>query len=46
VKDRKFVANTPTRIDSGDGWRPMEDRGSITQNHCDHVHVSFEPSAP
>ncbi|PVF97262.1 hypothetical protein CPB86DRAFT_775369 [Serendipita vermifera] len=22
-------------------WRPMEDRGSITQNHWDHVHVSF-----
>ncbi|MFC6883160.1 MULTISPECIES: hypothetical protein [Actinomadura] len=22
------------------GWRPMEDRGSITQNHYDHVHIS------
>ncbi|GLZ03133.1 hypothetical protein Acsp03_06000 [Actinomadura sp. NBRC 104412] len=22
------------------GWRAMEDRGSITQNHFDHVHVS------
>ena len=22
------------------GWRQMEDRGSITQNHYDHVHVS------
>ena len=22
------------------GWRQMEDRGSITQNHFDHVHVS------
>ncbi|MGH3242805.1 MAG: coiled-coil domain-containing protein, partial [Spirillospora sp.] len=22
------------------GWRAMEDRGSITQNHYDHVHVS------
>jgi hypothetical protein len=22
------------------GWEPMEDRGSITQNHFDHVHVS------
>ena len=21
-------------------WRPMEDRGSITANHFDHVHVS------
>ncbi|WP_243717536.1 hypothetical protein [Actinomadura sp. KC345] len=24
----------------GGGWRPMEDRGSITQNHYDHIHVS------
>lgn len=22
-------------------WKPMEDRGSITENHYDHVHVSF-----
>lgn len=27
----------------GRGWRPMADRGSITQNHYDHVHVSFDP---
>ncbi|GAA3984153.1 hypothetical protein GCM10023085_77840 [Actinomadura viridis] len=24
----------------GGGWRRMEDRGSITQNHYDHVHIS------
>ncbi|QXJ27030.1 hypothetical protein AGRA3207_007795 [Actinomadura graeca] len=24
----------------GGGWRQMEDRGSITANHYDHVHVS------
>jgi hypothetical protein len=24
----------------GGAWRPMGDRGSITQNHYDHVHVS------
>lgn len=24
-------------------WTMMEDRGSITQNHYDHVHVSFYP---
>lgn len=29
------------RISFGDGWKDMEDRGSITQNHFDHVHVSF-----
>lgn len=27
----------------GRGWRFMADRGSITQNHYDHVHVSFDP---
>ena len=31
---------------SGEGWRGMEDRGSTTANHKDHVHVSFTPSAP
>lgn len=25
-------------------WVKMEDRGSDTQNHMDHVHVSFDPS--
>jgi len=24
----------------GAGWKPMSDRGSITQNHYDHVHIS------
>lgn len=27
-------------------WRNMEDRGGNTQNHRDHVHISFEPTAP
>lgn len=26
---------------SWNNWRTMEDRGDITQNHWDHVHVSF-----
>lgn len=34
------------RINDGSGWEPMEDRGSITQNHYDHVHTSFEETAP
>nr|WP_246221504.1 SH3 domain-containing protein [Phytoactinopolyspora mesophila] len=25
---------------SSEGWRPMEDRGSDTDNHYDHVHVT------
>lgn len=33
------------RINSldGRGWRTMENRGSITQNHYDHVHGAFDP---
>ena len=34
------------RYNDGAGWDPMEDRGSITQNHYDHVHVSFEETGP
>ena len=26
---------------AAEGWRPMGDRGSATQNHMDHVHLSF-----
>lgn len=28
-----------------DGWRPMEDRGSDTENHFDHVHLNVLPGA-
>jgi len=31
---------------SGEGWRPMEDRGSATQNHKDHPHINVLPNAP
>ena len=34
------------RIHLGEAWKAMEDRGSITKNHYDHVHVSFEETAP
>lgn len=30
------------RINTGSGWEAMEDRGGVTANHMDHVHVSFE----
>jgi hypothetical protein len=30
------------RIDSGDGWERMPDRGGATANHMDHVHISFD----
>jgi hypothetical protein len=32
------------RINHGNGWKPMEDRGGDTANHFDHVHISFERS--
>ena len=33
-------------LSSPDGsWSSMEDRGSPTANHMDHVHVSFQASA-
>ena len=30
------------RINFGSGWQAMEDRGGVTANHMDHVHVSFD----
>ena len=33
------------RINFGSGWEPMEDRGGVTANHFDHVHVSFDTAA-
>ncbi len=29
------------RINKGDGWKGMPDRGSPTANHMDHPHISF-----
>ena len=34
------------RVNYGDGWERMEDRGSETENHFDHVHISFQRHAP
>jgi hypothetical protein len=33
------------QINHGNGWKPMADRGGVTANHFDHVHVSFERGA-
>jgi hypothetical protein len=27
---------------ASEGWRLMEDRGGVTQNHFDHVHISVQ----
>jgi hypothetical protein len=32
------------QINNGSGWRAMADRGGLTANHYDHVHVSFRPT--
>ncbi|MEV0080557.1 hypothetical protein AB0H58_29460 [Nocardia neocaledoniensis] len=32
------------QYNDGSGWSYMEDRGDATQNHYDHVHVSFAAS--
>lgn len=34
------------RANYGDGWERMPDRGDDTANHRDHVHISFDRSAP
>lgn len=33
------------RINSGTGWRQMEDRGSPVENHMEHVHISFDSAS-
>ena len=33
------------RMNTGDGWESMEDRGGDTANHMDHVHISFGDGA-
>lgn len=30
---------------ASEGWRPMADRGGVTENHRDHVHISVRPDA-
>lgn len=34
------------RINHGDGWVAMDDRGGATANHYDHVHLSFSRRDP
>jgi len=33
-------------LEVGNYWRSMVDRGGATQNHYDHVHISFYADAP
>lgn len=34
------------RYNDGSGWDVMDDRGGVTANHFDHVHLSFDASNP
>jgi hypothetical protein len=40
VRDIIWAQHIWTPEQSSSGWRPMEDRGSPTANHYDHVHVA------
>lgn len=38
---QRFYAPYPSKYGPAYTWNPMPDRGSITENHYDHVHVSM-----
>jgi hypothetical protein len=41
----KYVIWRQRYREPGGSWSQMEDRGSPTANHMDHVHVTFKPTA-
>lgn len=41
IWQQKFYMNIENIYGPANTWNPMPDRGSPTQNHMDHVHVSF-----
>lgn len=41
IWQQHFYMNVDNKYGTANTWNPMEDRGSPTQNHMDHVHVSF-----
>ncbi len=40
---QRFYSPYPSIYGPAYTWNPMPDRGSVTENHYDHVHVSFNP---
>lgn len=38
---QRFYAPYPSKYGEANQWNVMPDRGSVTANHYDHVHVSF-----
>ena len=41
IWEQRYFMNIPNIYGPANRWNLMDDRGSITQNHYDHVHVSF-----
>ena len=41
IWQQHFYMDVENKYGPANTWNPMEDRGSPTQNHMDHVHVSF-----
>lgn len=41
IWEQKFYAPVNNIYGPANTWNPMPDRGSVTENHYDHVHVSF-----
>ena len=39
---QRFYAPYPSKYGPAYTWNPMPDRGSVTENHYDHVHVSMK----
>lgn len=42
IWQQKFYMKEDNKYGKGGQWNLMEDRGSPTQNHMDHVHISFK----
>lgn len=44
IWEQKFYSGLPNIYGNAHTWNLMNDRGSNTQNHFDHVHISFSTS--
>lgn len=42
IWEQKFYMDVRNKYGAAKTWNLMEDRGSITANHYDHVHISFK----
>ena len=41
IWEQRFYAPFDSKYGPANTWNPMPDRGSVTENHYDHVHVSM-----